>query len=132
MKNLEKLTAYELALHHAHLMAEIEQQPPGTQISPAKKREIKAIEKKLQGKLYESLIGDVLPIHPTIEDLLSKSKPIEKKALGPLITFHFEAFSAINTRIEEFKIDAISKEEAWKDAREKTKGSPQQINLKIS
>ncbi|MCK4646646.1 MAG: hypothetical protein KAU46_10365 [Candidatus Aminicenantes bacterium] len=138
MTNLEKFNALkesrakELSMKHARIMEEIEQLPPGTEISPKKKKELATFEKELQEILEGKLIGDVLPIRPTIRDLISKSKPIEKKADGPLITFHFEAFSAINTRIKKFKIDATSKNEAWEMAREKTKNHPGQINLKIS
>lgn len=138
MTNLEKFNALEdsrakeLSMKHARLMEKIEHLPPGTKLCPEIIKEKATLEKELQEILEENLIGDVLPIHPTIKDLISKSKPIEKKADGPLITFHFEAFSAINTRIKKFKVDAITKDEAWKEAREKTKGYPGQVNLKIS
>jgi len=68
MTNLEKFNALrenrvkELSMKHARIMEEIEQLPPGTEISPGKKKELAAFEKELQRILEENLIGDVLPI----------------------------------------------------------------------
>jgi len=68
MTNLEKFNALresrakELSMKHARIMEEIEQLPPGIEISPEKKKELTAFEKELQRILEENLIGDVLPV----------------------------------------------------------------------
>ncbi len=62
MKDPKKSTAYELTLSHARLMAEVENLPSGTEISPEKKKEISDLEQDLRRRLYFLMIGDVLPI----------------------------------------------------------------------
>lgn len=63
MINLEKfLNTQRLALSHAYLMQEIEQLPPGTEISLAKRSEIKELEEELKKKLMRNLIGDPFPV----------------------------------------------------------------------
>jgi len=132
MSDLQNYTARELVSKHACLMDDIEKLPPGTEVSPRKKKELVALEKDLQRRLHSLLIGNVLPIRPMIAEISSKPKAMEKKTEGPLISFHFEAFSAFNTLIKCFKIDATSKKEAWQKARKKTKDYPGQVNLKVS
>lgn len=65
---LEKFFSSEArkqAFRHALLMQEIEQLPPGTRISEAKKKEIEVLEAKFQQRLHRSLISDVLPVIKT-------------------------------------------------------------------
>ncbi|MCK4760393.1 MAG: hypothetical protein KAT69_10120 [Candidatus Aminicenantes bacterium] len=138
MTNLEKFNALEdshakeLSMKHARIMEEIEQLPPGTEISSAKKKELVALKKELQKILEENLIGDVIPVRLTIREILSTPKSIEEKVIAPLIPFNFEVFSGINTRIGRFRIEATSKEEAWKKARKKALMYQGQVSLKIS
>lgn len=126
MINLSNLTARELASKHAVLMDEIEKLPPGSVISSGKKKKIEAMEKELRKRLYQNLSSDVLPIVITP---YSKPKYSENEAM---ITFNFEAFSSLNTKIDRFKVDAPTKVEAWKEARKKAKKYPGDVNLKIS
>jgi len=133
MKNLEEFfETKELVLKHSHLMREIEQLPPGAQISPSKMNEKKALEKVFQDKLHRNLIGDVLPVlpsKPTIAEILSKPKIIKKEKL---ISFNFDVISELNTLIDRFKIEATSKDKAWEEAREKESEYPGIVKLKIS
>ncbi|MCK5127894.1 MAG: hypothetical protein KAR42_16675 [candidate division Zixibacteria bacterium] len=131
MKDLKKFNGRELASKHAWLMDEIEQLPPGTKISPAKKQEIKTLEDELQRRLEDNLMSDVIPVIPTMRDMFSKPKSIEKK-IGPLVAFNFEVMSEMNTRIGRFKIEATTKDEAWKKARKKAMVFSGQVSLKIS
>lgn len=143
MSNLEKFFETKgLALNHAYLMREKEQLPPGKEISVAKKKEIEALEKELRKILYKSLISDVLPVKlPAIlkKDLeFIKHQKISRKQIeGALkkevkIPFHFDVFSSMNTKIDRFKVEALTKEEAWKEAEEKAKKYPGKTKLKIS
>lgn len=114
-----------LALSHAKFMEEKEQLPPGAEISVAKKKEIERLEKKLRKRLYKNLCSDVLPI----KRIASINPKLAKKLL---ISFHFEVFSSMNTRIDRFKIEAFTKEEAWLEAWKKARAYPGKVNLKIS
>jgi len=58
----EDFNAKELALKHVYLMQEIEQLPPGTEISPEKRKEIKELEAELKRKLIKNLTGDPFPV----------------------------------------------------------------------
>lgn len=132
MKDLKKLNGRELALHHAWFMDGLEKLPPGTKISPAKEKEKLAYEKELRRRLEDNLIGDVLPVRPTVRQLIDGAKTIRNKPIGALIPFNFEVFSEINTRIGRFRIEATSKDEAWKKARKKAAKYQGQASLKIS
>ena len=123
MNKLKDFTARELTSQHVELMDEIENLPPGTEISPFMKKKKVALEEDLRRRLYSLLLGDVLPIIPMV------IKVIEKKAL---IIFHFDVLSELNTLIDRFKINATTKDEAWKEAREKAETYPGQVSLKIS
>jgi len=124
--SISDLTARELASRHAQLMEKIENLPPGTEVSLDKKEKIKALEEELSKRLYENLSSDVLPIVSTFP---SKAKLIERKMMIP---FHFEVFSSMNVRVDRFKIEASTKEEAWKEAGKKAREYPGKVNLKIS
>ena len=138
MTNLEKFNALrdsrakELSMKHARIMEEVEQLPPGTEISPEKKKELAALERDLQEILEKSLIGDMIPVRPMIRDLIGKSNPIKKKAIAPLIPFNFEVYSEIKTRIGKFRIEATSKQKAMKEARKKAALYQGQVSIKIS
>lgn len=63
MSNLEGFfETKELVLSHASLMHEIEQLPPGTNLSPVKKRKAARLEKELNKKLFKHLLGDPFPV----------------------------------------------------------------------
>lgn len=123
MKNLEKFNARELTSKHACLMEDVEQLPPGTEISPEKKRNITALEKELRKRLYNLLNSDVLPV------IATNAKIIKDKAL---IAFNFDVISELNTLIDRFKVEAKTKDEAWKIAKKRAKKYPSNVNLKIS
>jgi len=124
--SISDLTARQLASRHAQLMEQIENLPPGTGVSFDKKEKIKALEEELLKRLYRNLSSDVLPIVSTFP---SKAKLIERKMMIP---FNFEVFSSLNVRVDRFKIEASTKEEAWKEAKKKALKYPGNINLKIS
>lgn len=125
MSDLKNSTTYELTLRHARLMNDIEKLPSGSTVTPKKIKEKADLEETLQNKLYSLLIGDVLPIIPTAIKRIPSADKI-------MITFHFEVFSSLNTKVDRFKIDAPTKTEAWKKARKKAKTYPGSVNLKIS
>ena len=129
MSNHKNFTAYELTLKHARLTDDLEKLPPGAEISSQILKKKIALEKELQCRLYSLLIGDVLPVMPTILDIIGIPKPVEKKA-G--IIFNFEVLSGLNTRLDRFKIEAFTKDEAWEKAKKKAKKYPGDVNLKIS
>ncbi len=125
MVDLGNLNAMQLALSHVYLMQEIEELPPGSNVLLAKKKEAEALEDELRKRLYNCLKGDVFPI----KRIASINPRLAKKLLIP---FHFEVFSSMNTKIDKFKIEAVTKEEAWKEAEEKAKKYPGKTKLKIS
>jgi len=51
-----------LALSHASLMEEIEQLPPGTKLSLAKRSKLEELKVELKKKLIRNLIGDPFPV----------------------------------------------------------------------
>lgn len=128
IENFFNSRSRELALKHVYLMQEIEELPPGTNILIAKKKEAEALEEELRKKLYEALNSDVLPVLP-IKSIKAINPKLAKKLTIP---FHFELFSSMNTRIDGFKIEAPTKEEAWKEAEKKAKKYPGKTKLKIS
>lgn len=130
MSNLQGFNALELTLKHCYLMQEIEGLPPGSNILLVKKKEAEALEDELRKRLHKNLNSDVLPAN-YIATLKSprKPKPTEKKTMIP---FRFEVFSSMKTLIDRFKVEASTKEEAWKEAEEKAKKYPGDVKLKIS
>lgn len=126
MDNLRKFNARELASKHAWLMDEIEKLPPRTETTE-KRKEADELQVELRRRLYSlqrySLKDSVLPILATV------AKAIMRK--GDIL-FHFDVFSTLNTRIDHFKIPALTKDEAWIKAREKARKYPGNVNLKIS
>lgn len=125
MNNLQNFNAKELALKHVYLMQEIEELPPGSNILIAKKKEIEALEDELRKRLYRFVSSDILPI----KTIATISPRLAKKLMIP---FHFEVFSSMNTKIDRFKIEALTKKQAWIEAREKARTYPGNIHLKIS
>jgi hypothetical protein len=123
MTNLKKLNAMQLTFKHALVMQEIEELPAGSNILRVKKKEAVAYEEELRTRLYGLLINSVLPV------LITAPKKAEKKMMIP---FHFEVFSSMNVRVDRFKIDATTKDEAWIKARAKARTYPGKVSLKIS
>ena len=141
MKDLERfIETKSLALDHSKLMEEKEQLPPGAEISPAKKKEIERLEKKLRKRLYKSLNSDVLPVFKTAitkKDLefIDHQEILRRQMKGDLsskIIFRFDVFSSMNTRVDRFKIEALTKKEAWKEAEKRAEKYPGKTKLKIS
>lgn len=75
MNNLEKFNARELTSKHAWLMDEIEKLPPGTEISPVKKKEALELQADLRRRLYLLLKGGVLPILAIATKAVKKEEP---------------------------------------------------------
>lgn len=125
MIDLGNLNALQLALSHVYLMQEIEELPPGTNILIAKKKEAEALEDELRKRLYKCVNRNAFPI----KSITAINPKLAKKLLIP---FNFEVFSSMKTLIDRFKVEASTKEEAWKEAEEKAKKYPGDVKLKIS
>lgn len=126
MDGLKNCNAWELTLKHARIRQEREQLPPGAEISPAKKEEMCAIEEELRRRLYKNLGGDALPTITTGPGGPSQGED------KPKISFRFEVISSLKTKIDTFKIEAITKEAAWIEAEERAKKYPGKVSLKSS
>lgn len=142
MNDLGNLNAMQLTLKHVYLMQEIEQLPPGSNILKVRKEEAGALVKELRSRLHKLLVNSFFPMKlPVIlkKDLefIEHQKNCRKQIEGALkkevkIPFHFDVLSSLNYKIDRFKVEAPTKEEAWKEAEKKAKGYPGKVNLKIS
>jgi len=121
-------------------MEKVEGLPPGTIIAPEVTAEIKKLQAELYERLKRYMKGNPLRVHipaPTKKELeFIKHKKITREqieeAVALKIIFHFSVFSSLNVRIGQFKVEAFTKEEAWLEARKKSREYPGKVTLKIS
>ena len=140
MAELNDFNGRELALKHARLRAEIETLPLGTKATMDMAREAQRLQAELYERLYRYMKSNVLPIKlpaPTKKDLefIDHQKITREQiegAVAPKISFNFEVFSSLNTRVDRFKIDAPTKKEAMAKAELRAKKYPGRVKVKIS
>lgn len=144
--NLKKFSAMEgnqskeLTLQHARLMEKVEDLPPGTVVSPEVCAEIKRLQTDLYKRLYRYMKSNILPIKvpaPSKKDLefIEHQEICQKQieeAVGLKISFNFEVFSSLNTRIDKFKIEATTKKKAMVEAQTRADKYPGRVKIKIS